>query len=74
MDQEKQPLLEDRLKELEAMVEKLEAGKTGIDESVANYEAGMALAKDLQKQLSALRSRISVASGEEEIPFANADE
>ena len=35
MDQEKQPLLEDRLKELEAMVEKLEAGKTGIDESVA---------------------------------------
>ena len=26
MDQEKQPLLEDRLKELEAMVEKLEAG------------------------------------------------
>ena len=56
------------------MVEKLEAGKTGIDESVAIYEAGMALAKDLQKQLSALSSRISVASGEEEIPFANADE
>ena len=74
MDQEKQPLLEDWLKELEAMVEKLEAGKTGIDESVAIYEAGMALAKDLQKQLSALSSRISVASGEEEIPFANADE
>ena len=74
MDQEKQPLLEDRLKELEAMVEKLEAGKTGIDESVAIYEAGMALAKDLQKQLSVLSSRISVASGEEEIPFANADE
>lgn len=74
MDQEKQPLLEDRLKELEAMVEKLEAGKTGIDESVAIYEAGMALAKDLQKQLFALSSRISVASGEEEIPFANADE
>ena len=74
MDQEKQPLLEDRLKELEAMVEKLEAGKTGIDESVAIYEAGMALAKDLQKQLSALSRRISVASGEEEIPSANADE
>ena len=74
MDQEKQPLLEDRLKELEAMVEKLEAGKTGIDESVAIYESGKAHAKDLQKQLSALSSRIAVASAEEEIPFAIADE
>ncbi|MBE5781536.1 MAG: exodeoxyribonuclease VII small subunit [Clostridiales bacterium] len=66
---EQQLKLEDRLKELESMVEQLESGKLSIDESVKVYEAGMALAKDLEKQLTSLESRILVASGEEEVPF-----
>jgi len=53
-----EPRFEDRLKELEEILKKLERGELSLDESVAEYEKG----------LSALRScRAVLASAERKI-------
>ncbi|MCK1256523.1 exodeoxyribonuclease VII small subunit [Streptococcus uberis] len=42
---------EERLKELETIVSKLESGEVPLEEAIAEFQKGMILSKDLQKTL-----------------------
>ncbi|MGN0894236.1 MAG: exodeoxyribonuclease VII small subunit [Succinivibrio sp.] len=53
--------LEDRLKGLEEIAEKLESGELAIDDAIALYSQGMELATSCKKTLDELSQKISVA-------------
>jgi exodeoxyribonuclease VII small subunit len=57
---------EDALAELEAIVRDLEDGTTGLDESLARYEAGIGLLKACYAQLRQAEQRILRLSGTDE--------
>ena len=42
---------EENLQDLEAIVTKLETGDVALEDSIAEFQKGMALSKDLQKTL-----------------------
>ncbi|MDX1973446.1 MAG: exodeoxyribonuclease VII small subunit [Candidatus Sumerlaeia bacterium] len=68
--------LEEQLLELEAIVEKLESGEVGLEESISLYEKGTALGKACTERLSSLEQRILLirkgASGElEQTPYGD---
>ena len=42
---------EENLKDLEAIVTKLETGDVALEDAIAEFQKGMALSKDLQKTL-----------------------
>lgn len=48
--------------ELEILVRELESGKTGLEDSIATYERGVALKNHCQKRLSEAQLRISEIS------------
>jgi exodeoxyribonuclease VII small subunit len=48
--------------ELETIVRELESGKTGLEDSIAAYERGVALKNHCQKRLSEAQMRISEIS------------
>lgn len=52
------PSFEQLFQDLEATVQKLEAGDLALDESLALYERGMLLAKQCNDQLDAAELRI----------------
>jgi exodeoxyribonuclease VII small subunit len=54
----KDPTFEQLFNELEATVQKLEAGNLTLDESLALYESGMRLAKRCNEQLDRAELRI----------------
>jgi exodeoxyribonuclease VII small subunit len=54
----KDPSFEQLFEELEATVQKLEAGSLTLDESLALYEHGMQLAKQCGEQLDRAELRI----------------
>ncbi len=54
----KDPSFEELFEELEATVQKLEAGNLTLDESLALYERGMQLAKQCGEQLDHAELRI----------------
>lgn len=54
----KDPSFEQLFKELEATVQKLEAGNLALDESLALYERGMELAKACNERLDRAELRI----------------
>ena len=54
---------EESLAELEAIVRDLEDGATGLDESLAHYEAGIGLLKHCYAQLRQAEQRILLLSG-----------
>lgn len=49
---------EDALKELEAIVDKLERGEVSLDDAVAAYERGSALKKQCQTRLDEARLKV----------------
>lgn len=49
---------EQALAELEALVEALESGDTGLDESLAKFERGVALARRCQETLKTAELRV----------------
>lgn len=51
---------EESLKELEEIVEKLEAGDVSLDESIKLFENGMKLSKSCQKMLDTAEKKVSV--------------
>ncbi|MGN1280749.1 MAG: exodeoxyribonuclease VII small subunit [Succinivibrio sp.] len=53
--------LEERLKGLEEITEKLESGELTIDEAIALYSQGMELAVSCKKTLDDLSQKITVA-------------
>lgn len=49
---------EDALKQLESIAEQIEQGRIGLEESIAQYEQGMALVKQCQDILAKAELRI----------------
>ena len=73
------PTFEQLFEELEATVQKLEAGNLSLDESLALYERGMQLAKTCSERLDRAEVRIrelapafdgQVGLDEEDLPAA----
>ena len=54
------PDFEKSLAELEAIVEKLEAGDLPIEESLKSFEKGIALTRDCQGALDAAQTRVDI--------------
>lgn len=74
MENKSEITFEDAIAELQSVVEKLEAGKVALEDSLALYERGVALVKICNKRLDAAQQRVSaVRLGGEEIatePFS----
>ncbi len=76
------PTFEDRLGRLEAIVERLESGEAGLDESLALYAEGAALVKACRTVLEEAEQKITTLTEEAgrlketplEAPAADADE
>lgn len=60
------------LAQLEALVERMEGGDLGLDESIAAYERGAALARVCRQRLDAAEHQVSVLQGNLLRPFADA--
>ncbi|MBM4192296.1 MAG: exodeoxyribonuclease VII small subunit [Gammaproteobacteria bacterium] len=54
------PDFEKSLAELEAIVEKLEAGDLAIEDSLKSFEKGIALTRDCQGALDAAQARVDI--------------
>ncbi len=69
---------EDALAELEKVVRELEDGQTGLEQSLARYEQGVALLRHCYQQLQQAEQRILALTGQTEDgtpvlkPFAHA--
>ncbi|MDO5657539.1 MAG: exodeoxyribonuclease VII small subunit [Paracoccus sp. (in: a-proteobacteria)] len=67
MSEIKEMSFEDAMKELEAVVSKLERGEATLDESIALYERGAALRAHCEARLKAAEERvekITLAAGQ----------
>lgn len=53
-----EPTFEDDLDALDAVVEALEGGELGLDESLKRFEEGVALARKLRARLDAAEGRV----------------
>lgn len=71
------PDFEKSLAELEAIVEKLEAGDLPIEESLKSFEKGIALTRDCQGALDAAQARVDILlkrDGQQQLERFDADE
>jgi len=55
---------EESLEKLETLVRQLESGEKGLEESLALFEKGVTLAKELSEQLSQAKRKVEVLSRE----------
>ena len=55
---------EKQLESLEELVRELEAGDKGLDDSLALFEKGVVLAKDLSKRLEDAKTKVEALSKE----------
>ncbi|MDD5247651.1 MAG: exodeoxyribonuclease VII small subunit [Rhodocyclaceae bacterium] len=62
------------LQELERIVQTMEGGDAPLEESLANYERGMALLKTCQERLAAAEQKIRVLENGNLRELANAGE
>lgn len=64
---DKKPKFEEQMKKLQQIVEKLEKNDAELDDSIALYEEGLKLSRELKKQLSAFEEKIAeINKGEED--------
>ena len=68
----KQPSFEDRLTALEELVRKMEGGSLPLNESLAAYEEGIRLSKQLTEELAAAEKRMLELSGGQLVPMEDA--
>lgn len=59
-DQKSPPRFEDGLDELEGLVQRLEQGELPLEDSLAAFERGMVLVKQLSKRLEDIEQRVEV--------------
>ncbi len=64
----------DGLAELERIVASLESGELDLEESLARYERGVALLRQLQARLTDAQQRVTVLLGELESEAAETEE
>jgi len=68
---------EQSLKELEALVEKMEAGNLSLEESLKYFERGVALTRNCQKALSQAEQKVQILlekNGKEQLQDFEAEE
>ena len=65
---------EDAIKDLTQIVAKIEGGQTALDESIDQYEHGMALIKHCRSILQVAEKKIEKISAEDEKAGDDADE
>lgn len=65
--QDSPELLEDKINELNKLVDKLEKGKISLDSAMGLYETGIKLARECQTQLSAAEQKVEVLTAENEL-------
>lgn len=63
----KLPTLEENLKQLEGMIEKLEDKEIGLEESFALYEQGMKLLKQCNDQIDRVEKKVMVMNQDGEL-------
>ncbi len=68
----KQPSFEDRLTALEELVRKMEGGSLPLNESLAAYEEGIRLSKQLTDELAAAEKRMLELSSGQLTPMEDA--
>jgi exodeoxyribonuclease VII small subunit len=56
----KPPTFEDGLRSLEEVLEAIESGELGLEDSLERYERGVGLYRDLTKLLTAAEDRVRV--------------
>ena len=59
-DKKKEPAFEQGLARLEELVEKLEDGELGLDESLSVFEEGIRLTKELNKKLDQAEKKLEL--------------
>ena len=64
MAKEKTETFEKSLESLEELVRELEAGDKGLDESLALFEKGVTLSKELSKRLEDAKTKVEALSKE----------
>ena len=64
---------ETQMSQLETLVDQLERGGLGLEESIAAYEQAMALCAALEKQLTEGEKKLSVLQNGQEVPFEAED-
>ena len=69
----REPSFEDAYRQLETIVQKLEAGSLPLEESIALYEEGMRLAQLCNKQLDTAELRVTQITAEALEPAATPD-
>lgn len=60
---------ESALAELETLAGRMNDGRLGLDESIALYQRGVALAQICQQRLAAAEQQVSVLQGQLLVPF-----
>ena len=71
-DKSAQPSFEERLKALDGIVARMEAGEMTLQESLAAYEEGMKLTKALNEELSQAEKRMQELAGGTIVPMEDA--
>jgi exodeoxyribonuclease VII small subunit len=75
--QQETPAFEKSLKELEALVAKMEQGNLSLEESLQHFERGIQLTRTCQQALQEAEQKVEILlkkSGQEDIaPFASED-
>ncbi len=67
-------MFEDSIKELEKIVEKLEKGDVGLDESLELFEKGIKLSKSCNEMLDKAEKKVSVLINGEKQDFIAEEE
>ncbi len=71
MAKKKEPAFEEKLEKLEGIVEKVEKGELGLEDTIRQFEEGMKLIKDCRKTLDEAELRINKLIDEPDVtePF-----
>lgn len=72
MPNKKEPTFEEKLLELEALVRKMEEGSMPLQDTLAAYEEGMRLSKQLTNELDGAEKRMLELSGGQAVPMEDA--
>lgn len=67
-------MFEESIKELEKVVEKLEKGEIGLEESLELFERGIKLSKECNEMLDKAEKRVSVLMNGEKKDFIAEEE
>ena len=64
MAAKKKATFEEELAQVEAVLERMQAGGQPIEEALKDYEAGLKLIAGMEKELAGMKQRMTVLGGE----------